>query len=343
MSHNSEFSPPSLLQNPHVQSLLASTAPRKLRLIPKVRQLRRASKSVILDCGNGSQLLGEYSPQQQGRSRGLITLIHGWEGSSRSTYLLSAASAFYRAGYDVFRLNLRDHGPSHHLNRELFNSTLLEEVLGALRAIQANYPHDWQFLAGFSLGGNFALRLAAAANEAGIHIHQTIAICPVVDPVKTMAAIEQGWWVYEQYFVRKWKRSLKKKLALYPELNFSEQLHGMRRLRDFNDYFVPNHTPFNEPDEYFRAYALSADLLSTLSNPAHIIAAQDDPMIIAEDFEQLRGVKPLSIETPRFGGHCGFVKNWRLDSWVDDRMLEIIQLRKQQPRETATTATAMRT
>ena len=182
------------------------------------------------------------------------------------------------------------------------------------------------FLAGFSLGGNFALRIAARAAEAGITLQQTIAVCPVVDPVKTMAAIEQGWWVYEKYFVRKWKRSLKKKLALYPELNFASQLNGMRRLRDFNDYFVPNHTPFNEPEDYFRAYALSPELLSTLSSPAHIIAAKDDPMIIAEDFLSLSGVDKLHIETPRFGGHCGFVKNWRLDSWVDERMLELVQL-----------------
>ncbi len=324
MSNMNEFCPPRLLQSPHVQSLLASTAPRKLRLLAKAKTLRQASQSVILDCGNDIQLLGEYSRQAH-RSRGLITLIHGWEGSSRSTYLLSAASHFYRAGYDVFRLNLRDHGPSHHLNRALFNSTLLDEVLGAMRAIQRNYPHDWQFLAGFSLGGNFALRIAARAAEAGIQLNKTLAICPVVDPINTMDAIERGWWVYEQYFVRKWKRSLARKLTLYPELDFAHQLSAMRRLRDFNDYFVPNHTPFTEPEDYFRAYALSAELLSQLQSPAHIIAAQDDPMILAGDFEKLREVANLSIETPRYGGHCGFIKNTRLDSWIDERMLALVE------------------
>lgn len=333
MSNTHDFCPPGPLQNPHVQSVLASAGPRKLKLLARSRELRRASKSVILDCGNGTQLLGEYSRQQDQLSRGLITLIHGWEGSSRSTYLLSAASSFYRAGYDVFRLNLRDHGPSHHLNRELFNSTLLDEVLGALRSIQQNYPHDWQFLAGFSLGGNFALRLAANAANAGIQLNKTIAVCPVVNPNKTMQALEQGWWVYEQYFVRKWKRSLHRKLALYPELNFGERLTSMRRLRDFNDYFVPNHTPFEQPEDYFRAYALSRELLSQLTSPAHIIAAQDDPMILAEDFASLQGIEQLQVETPRYGGHCGFVKNYRLDSWIDERLLELVeQLRRQPPK-----------
>lgn len=339
MSNTSDFFPPGPLQNPHVQSILASAGPRKLKLMARSRELSRVSKSVILDCGHGTQLLGEYCRQENQRSRGLITLIHGWEGSSRSTYLLSAASAFYRAGYDVFRLNLRDHGPSHHLNRGLFNSTLLDEVLGALRSIQSNYPHDWQFLAGFSLGGNFSLRIAARAKEAGIRLNQTIAVCPVVNPIKTMEALEQGWWVYEQYFVRKWKRSLRRKLELYPELDFGERLAGMRKLRDFNNYFVPNHTPFDEPEDYFRAYALSRDVLSTLSSPAHIVAAQDDPMILAEDFETLRGIDQLSIETPRYGGHCGFVKNYQLDSWIDERLLELVELSRRQAAAPATSTT----
>ena len=34
-------------------------------------------------------------------------------------------------GFDVFRLNLRDHGTSHHLNPELFHSNRISEVVGA--------------------------------------------------------------------------------------------------------------------------------------------------------------------------------------------------------------------
>lgn len=323
----SEFLPPGALRNPHVQSILASTRLRRLRLLPATKNLLQASKSVVLDCGDGHQLLGEYSPQAT-RSRGLVTLIHGWEGSSRSTYLLSAGSALYRAGYDVFRLNLRDHGPSHHLNHELFNSARLDEVVGAMRAIQDNYGHDWQFLAGFSLGGNFALRVAARAGDAGLRLQQTVAVCPVVDPANTMGALEQGWWLYEKYFVRKWKRSLKRKLDFYPDLGYRQHLLELNGLRAMNEYFVPHHTPFPDVETYFHNYSLLNGALETLATPAHIIATQDDPIILAEDMARLPAHDWLSLEIKPFGGHCGFVSNYRLDSWLDQRLIEVINLRR---------------
>lgn len=321
------YAPKGWLRNPHVQSVLASTLPRRLRIAPMLPALRRASSKVVLDCGNGHQLLGEYSPQA-GRSKGLITLIHGWEGSSQSSYMLSAGASFFRAGYDVFRLNLRDHGPSHHLNRELFHSARLDEVIGAIKAIQETYPRDWQFLAGFSLGGNFCLRVAANAEQAGLQLQQTLAVCPVLEPAKTMAALENGWWVYERYFVRKWKASLQKKLALYPELNYREQLLRMNTLQAMNRYFVPTFTPYQNEAEYFRAYALTGEVLSTLATPAHIITSKDDPMILADDLQHLANNPHLHIELTDFGGHCGYLSNYRLDSWLDQHLVGLINARR---------------
>ena len=322
-----DFAPNGLLRNPHAQSILASTKLRKLRSYPRSRAMLNASKTVVLDCGAGQQLLGEHAAHAV-RSKGLITLIHGWEGSSQSTYMLSAGGSLFAAGYDVFRLNLRDHGPSHHLNRELFNSARLDEVVGAIQAIHKTYPQQWQFLAGFSLGGNFALRVAAEAAKADLQINQTVAICPVVDPAKTMIAIEKGWWVYEKYFVRKWQKSLRKKINLYPELGYQDSLFKLKTLRDMNNYFIPNHTEFGDAADYFQAYSIAEDALVNLNAPAHIIAAQDDPIILAEDFARLAENKYLSIETKRYGGHCGFVKNYQLDSWLDERLLELINLRR---------------
>ena len=64
-------------------------------------------------------------------------------------------------GFEVVRLNLRDHGATHHLNRELFHSCRLPEVVGAVRALALRFPGMPLVLAGFSLGGNFMLRVAA--------------------------------------------------------------------------------------------------------------------------------------------------------------------------------------
>jgi len=54
-------------------------------------------------------------------------LLHGWEGSAEATYVLSLGSLLLSHGFDVVRLNLRDHGATHHLNREIFHSCRLPE------------------------------------------------------------------------------------------------------------------------------------------------------------------------------------------------------------------------
>ncbi len=318
----SSFQPPRLLRSPHTQSILASTLPRKLRVMPRARPMLEASEHMVLDCGDGVRLLGELA-RQPGESRGLVTLIHGWEGSSRSTYMLSAGSALYNAGYDLFRLNLRDHGPSHHLNPELFNSTRLPEVIGAIKAIQNKLPRERQYLAGYSLGGNFALRVAAKAPEHGIHLDRVVGVCPALNPVKTMKALEQGWWLYEKYFVRKWKRSLKRKLDHYPELGYRDDLLKLNSLREMNAFFVPRYTEFPDAETYLMAYAIIGDALSELQVPSHIITSSDDPMIPAEDLAQLAQSENLTVEQTPYGGHCGFVNNFKLDSWVDGRLLQL--------------------
>lgn len=316
------FTPPRLLRNPHVQTVLASLAPRKLVAGRRAARLRRDSQQHILDCGDGVRLLGAMS-SNQANTKGQVTLIHGWEGSIDSAYLLSAASALYDAGFNVFRLNLRDHGHSHHLNRQLFNSTRLEEVVQAIAAVHDRFPHPCHFLAGFSLGGNFALRVALRAPEASLQLTATAAISPLIDPVAATEALEEQHPLYHRYFVDKWKRSLQKKFRLFPDLDSEQTLLGLRTLTQMHDYFVPRHTDHPTTRAYLSAYAISSTMLSTLTTPTHIIHASDDPItpFIHPNIPSLSPV--LQVDQVQYGGHCGFLEDYRLNSWADRRLIEI--------------------
>jgi predicted alpha/beta-fold hydrolase len=85
--------------------------------------------------------------------------LHGWEGSVDSTYLQRCGRSLYRHGYDIFRLNFRDHGDSHHLNSGIFYAVLLEEVYQAVIQAAEFARGGPVFMIGFSLGGNFVLRI----------------------------------------------------------------------------------------------------------------------------------------------------------------------------------------
>ena len=310
------FRPPFWLANPHLQSMLPSSSLRRAFVGRGAAALLAASRAVTVDCGDGVRLAGHYSPLPGG-ARDLVLLVHGWEGSAESQYVLSAAQYLYARDFEIFRLNLRDHGASHHLNAELFHSGRIAEVVGAVRSVQAMFPDRTLSLVGYSLGGNFALRVAARAPAAGIRLCQVVAICPVLDPVQTLASLENGLWIYRSYFVLKWRKSLRKKRLAWPDLYDLEDLLDSRNLTGLTEKLVLKYTEFPNLLSYLNGYALTGDALRDLAVPCRIITSLDDPIIPARDLKRLASSPPLWITVAPHGGHCGFLESLRGETWAD--------------------------
>ncbi|GAA5315318.1 MAG: alpha/beta fold hydrolase [Candidatus Pelagadaptatus aseana] len=321
----SDFTPPPGLRNPHVQNIIASTGPRRWLVRRQARSLLNHSEDVILNCGNGVRLLGHINRHPHG-AKSLITLLHGWEGSSDSTYVLSAARRLYGEGHDIFRLNFRDHGDTEHLNREIFNSTRLSDVTGAMEDIQKRFHYEHYFLSGFSLGGNFTLRTTIAQHQHNYRIDRAVAICPVICPLDTMDALTNGPRIYERHFVNQWKRSLSNKTEHFPEYTYRDQLPDMKTLAHINDFFIPGYTPFDDCDSYFDAYSLKREQLSQIDIPTTIITSEDDPIVRHHMLPREKLSRHLSLEITRFGSHCAYLKNYRLHSWSDDRLSQLLTI-----------------
>jgi predicted alpha/beta-fold hydrolase len=231
----------------------------------------------------------------------------------------------FAAGYDVFRLNFRDHGDTFALNRELFHSCRIDEVVGAVAEITRRYPADRTFIVGHSLGGNFALRAAARAPAAGISLTKVVAVCPVLRPASTMRALEEGLWVYRHYFLSRWRRSLLAKAACFPELYDFGNLRRFRTLTATTEFFATRYASFPDLDAYLNGYAITGDALARLSVPARLIAAADDPVIPIEDLQDVAATAALSIDVVPRGGHCAFLEDYRLRSWLDRAVLAEIE------------------
>jgi predicted alpha/beta-fold hydrolase len=311
------FLPPRGLRNGHLQSLLASSFIRRQSVLRRSRPLRRAAGVWTLDGGDGVRLQGLYSPQN-GASRGLAVLLHGWEGSVHSNYVLGNGARLFREGFDVFRLNFRDHGDTHHLNPEMFHSCRIGEVVHALHELQDRLAADRWFLAGYSLGGNFAMRVALRAQEAELTLGQVVAVNPVIDPAAAMHAMEYGLQFYERYFERKWSRSLRIKKKCFPELYGEETWHEIRGLRQRTHYLATRHAGFESADDYFQGYSIAGDRLAALRVPATLLTSEDDPVVPVADFRTLPEIPALEVIITRYGGHCGFLKNWKMESLAED-------------------------
>lgn len=317
-----DWQPQRGLRNRHIQSLLASLKLRKPWLERKAQQLKAQASEMLLDGGDGVRLHGLLSQHAKDQARPLVVLIHGWEGCVDSLYLLSAASALYQAGFDVFRLHLRDHGPTHHLNRALFHANRLQEVVNALADLQARTTPSRFFLAGFSLGGNFALRVAATDNTS-LHLDAVIGVSPVLEPKHTLIALEEGLPLYRSYFLKKWRRSLGNKARHYPDLVDLRELQALpNNMTRMTEYFVARHTDYPSPDAYFNGYALTDDRLDQIRMPTWLVMADDDPVNPVADLDRVQGNALLRVVRTRYGGHCGFIADWRLNSWVDGFLVQ---------------------
>ncbi len=319
------FVPPIILRSPHIQTILTSLRPKKMLTRVRAAELLACSREYILQCGDGVRLLGSYSCRN-GPRQGLVTLIHGWEGSMDSAYILSAGATLFGHGYDVFRLNLRDHGDSHHLNRGLFNSTRLTEAVNAVAEIHRLFPHQRTFLAGFSLGGNFALRIGLQAPATGNRLTAIAVICPLINPVAATRNLEDNHPLYHRYFVKKWQKSLRKKLDLYPGLGYGDTLLRLNSLTAMHDYFVPRHTDYQTTFDYLSAYRVTGDMLAKMAIPTHIIASDDDPITRKIDMDKIGEPASLIITRTQYGGHCGYLKDLRLNSWADEQLLRVFSL-----------------
>ncbi|MEE4637838.1 MAG: alpha/beta fold hydrolase [Wenzhouxiangella sp.] len=318
------FAPTGWLANAHVQSLMTSGPWRKLAVRRRAREFLTRSEPEVLRTADGTRLLGyrnESEGAEAGRRDALVILLHGWEGSVDSNYMLDTAVALDAAGFDTFRLNFRDHGGSHYLNDGLFHSCLLTEMLDAVGQLRQAYAERPVFLIGFSLGGNFTLRIARFAPQHGFELTRAIAVSPVIRPRHVLDALEQGLAVYHYYFVLKWRRSLKIKQALYPEKYQLDEWFRIRDLREQTRWLIENLTGFPDLETYLEGYSVAGDYLVGLDTPTLIITATDDPIIPIRDFQALPELDALDIEVLERGGHCGFIETWGMDSWIEKRLI----------------------
>jgi hypothetical protein len=156
------------------------------------------------------------------------------------------------------------------------------------------------------------------------NLRQGVAISPVLDPRKATKAMDRGLFVYRSYFVKKWKRSLRKKQFLFPRRYNFDFLMNCETLMEITDRILPRYSSYPTAEEYFQTYTLTGRRFCELSVPLLVLTAADDPIIPVEDFRELEGNHRLRVQVERYGGHCGFLQDYRLRSWSQDLILDVL-------------------
>ena len=274
-----EYIPPIVYRNGHSNTIAAASFLRKAYALRVSRCLRKQSETHILSLPMNIQLQGQFTIHNTSDQKPLVMILHGWLGCADSLYLLPIASKLFKEGFNIFRLNFRDHGGTQHLNKDLFHSCRLNEVLDATQAIQQQVPHSKFYILGFSLGGNFALRIGSKAKEKNLTIEKIISVCPVMDATNALDETKSMLKIYTEYYLRRWKNMLGVKHQLFPDNYDLVTINKQSTLADMTEHLLLKYTEFDSVISYLESYSITGDSLTSLSVISDVFISEDDPVI----------------------------------------------------------------
>lgn len=310
----SGFNPPIWLRSPVVQSALASAKFRKRG----AADLEGAARYHLLTGRSGAQTSCLLSRHPQ--SRGLVVILHGWLGSVHSAYVVSTAKVLFRKGFSVCRVNLLEHGDSVTLNAGFHHAAKDADLFDAITQVAGLTNDEVMSLIGYSLGGNFALRVARRLSTQPIpKMHHVFAVSPVIDPVTSSPMID-AHPVMRAYFMRKLRRWLREKTEAFPDRYQVGNIAQRNSVLGMSEDIICGWTEFETLDDYFRAYRLAPDDFDGCPARLTLFGAYDDPVVNGADIAAMAG-RDMDVVMSARGGHNGFFDTVRGPTFYDRAIL----------------------
>jgi len=247
---------------------------------------------------------------QADRSGGhTLVALHGLEGSSEVHYMRGLADAAWRAGWNAVLLNQRNCGGTEHLTPSLYHSGLTADPRAVITSLAKSDGLGRFGVVGYSLGGNLAVKMAGELATHPAPVDAVVAVCPTIDLERCVRAIERRSNIpYQFNFVRNLKARMRRKAATWPDAFDLSRLGNIWTIRTFDDVYTAPHHGFGDATNYYeRASALR--VIDTISIPALILAAADDPFVPAEQFHEpaIRNNPNVHVYVAPHGGHCAFL------------------------------------
>jgi predicted alpha/beta-fold hydrolase len=310
----SQFHPPWLLRNPHLQTVLPFFSRRQSGVFYQRERLE-------LPDGDFLDLDWLVAP----RSEHVAILCHGLEGSSRDITICGMARALERNEWSVLAWNYRGCGGEINRLPRLYHSGETGDL-----ALVVNYAAR-RFarlaLVGFSLGGNLVLKYLG---EASPHpaVAGSVALSAPVNLAASVRALDRRLdnRIYLRRLVGSLIRKVRAKARQFPERFDTALVKGIHGLADFDNRFTAPVHGFRDADDYWTRCS-SRQFLSAISIPTLILNAQDDPFLTEDclPFAEAEANSRLFLEVPRNGGHLGFLETpASTPTWAERRVVQFL-------------------
>ncbi len=305
-----DFTPTWWLPGPHLQTLWPA-------LVRRPRPVRTTRERFELPDGDFVDL------DRTGESGPIVVILHGLQGSSRSSYVRGLLGAFLQRGWRGVVMHFR--GCSGEPNRlpRTYHSGETGDLGHVVRGLRERHPSTPVAAVGFSLGGNVLLKWLAERGAAA-----EIAAAAVVSvPFRLAGAadrLDRGFSrVYTRYLITDLHRTVRRKFRRRP---CPIDLAAMRRektFRGFDDRVTAPLHGFRDAEHYYDV-ASCRQYLREVARPTLIVHALDDPFMTRDVVPGSGELAPsIRLELSAAGGHVGFVEGvtpWSARYWLEDRI-----------------------
>lgn len=319
----SRYSPPFLLSNGYLQSILP-TLMRRLDTSHFIRERLATDDGDFLDL-DWSRSDSAAALDVSGKT--LVVISHGLEGHSRRPYVAGVAREANDKGWDALAWNFRSCSGEMNNTLRFYHSAAtydLQRVLEHAHALGYANIH----LVGFSMGGNLSLLYAG---ERGLDIPPYVkSVCAFSVPCDLAASAaclaKRENKIFMWRFLKDLRAKVEAKAIDFPEHISAEGYDEIRTFQQFDDrYTAPIHG-FRDAQDYW-AKSSCKPVLTNIRVPALLVNAKNDPFLPVECFpyEEANNSRWLTLEVPQSGGHVGFIElNRSQQYWMEKRVVEFI-------------------
>ncbi|HRQ36366.1 MAG TPA: alpha/beta fold hydrolase [Chloroflexota bacterium] len=250
----------------------------------------------------------------------LVLLLHGLEGSARSSYAYETYRQLAQRGIRSVGMNYRSCSGQINRTPYTYHAGETRDVIFVLQQLGEWFSQSALGAVGFSLGANMLLKylgeqggnspLAAAA-----------AISPPFDLGRSMDVVENGVsHFYNDYFMRALRQKMQARAPLLDGLVDIEQILAAETFRELDEALTVPLYGFADVWDYYQQSS-SGRYLPAIQIPTLIIRSLDDPLFHPEDipYADLAANPCLTAVITPHGGHVGFAEGrpGHLNWWAE--------------------------
>ena len=261
-------------------------------------------------------------------SEKVVVAIHGLEGSSNSTYILSLCKVLNQHNFDVIAMNLR--GCSGESNRLLssYHSGKTEDLDFIIQHLIKKYNYNDINIVGYSLGGNLTFKYIAEQEDSS-KIRSAVGVSVPCD-LKT-SALQMNTFsntLYLQMFLKSLKKKALQKSIEFPDSFLTKaSITAIKNFKDFDDIYTAPAHGFKNAEDYW-ANSSCKQYIPSIKIPTLLITAFDDPFLgpACYPIKEAEANDYFFTEATKYGGHVGFGTHLNVDRniWCENRILSFL-------------------